>query len=220
MRLVNADGGEVELSANGVRCLAALVVHQRLLAPSHVVHTRAGPRAVQVEHISGTRYRVQTDLGIPRLASQEVPMSLTPPLPRVLNHPLNAAGKTWLVTACSLGNPHCAVFMDAPPDDALIASVGPALECHEAFPQRTNVEFVTVLNRKELRVRFWERGVGPTRSSGTGSASAAVAAVVTGRADRHLQVHCDDGILQVDWPESQPLQQVGEVELLFAGGWL
>lgn len=220
MRLLNADGGEVELSGNGVRCVAAHVVRHGLLGPKHVVVTRAGPRAVQVEHVGGTRFRVETDMGIPRFASSEVPMMLTPPLPSVLEHPLSFAGETWRVTACSLGNPHCAVFTDTAADDALVCRVGPALERHAAFPERTNVEFVNILNRNELRVRFWERGVGPTRASGTGAASAAVAAVLTGRADRHLQVHCDDGILLVHWPEGGPLQQVGEVELLFEGLWL
>jgi diaminopimelate epimerase len=219
MRLINADGGEVELSANGVRCLAAHAVHNGVLSPSHVVHTRAGPRAVKVEHLDGTRYRVDTDLGIPRLASQDVPMSLTRPLPRVVEHPLEAAGATWLVTACSMGNPHCAIFLDAAPDDAFVTHLGPALEHHPVFPQRTNVEFVTVLNRNELRVRFWERGVGQTRSSGTGSASAAVAAIATGRADRAVRVQCDDGSLTIDWPVDGSLRQVGAVEVVFGGVW-
>jgi diaminopimelate epimerase len=220
LRLFNADGGEAELSANGVRCVAALVVQQGLLPPKHVVFTVAGPRAVQVEHLGNTRFRVETDLGVPRLASPDVPMALMPPLARVLEHPLPVAGETWRVSACSLGNPHCAVFTDTPADDALVGRVGPALERHPAFPSRTNVEFVCVLSRHELRVRFWERGVGPTRSSGTGAASAAVAAILTGRAARQLRVHCDDGILTVDWPEGGPLRQVGEVELLFEGVWL
>jgi diaminopimelate epimerase len=218
MRLVNADGGEVELSANGVRCLAALAVHKGLLATSHVVHTGAGPRAVKVEHLEGTRYRVDTDLGVPRLASRDIPMSISPPLPQVVDYPLVVAGETWRVSACSMGNPHCAVFVDTPADDALIARVGPALENHAAFPQKTNVEFVTVLSRNELRVRFWERGVGPTRSSGTGSASAAVAAIVTGHADRGLRVQCEDGCLTIRWPEGGSLTQVGEVEIVFEGG--
>jgi diaminopimelate epimerase len=220
MRLVNADGGEVELSANGVRCLAAHVVRQGLLGLRHRVLTGAGPRAVVVERLGDTRFRVETDLGAPRLASADVPMALAAPLPRVVEHPLTAAGETWRVTACSLGNPHCALFTEAAADDALVSRVGPALERHPAFPQRTNVEFVNVLSRSELRVRFWERGVGATRSSGTGSASAAVAAVLTGRADRHLKVHCEDGILLVDWPEGGSLRQVGEVELVFDGLWL
>lgn len=220
MRLINPDGGEVELSGNGVRCLAAHVVRQGWLPPRHTVRTGAGPRAVEVQTLGPTRYRIETDLGVPRLASEEVPMALLPALDRVVDHPLEVAGAVLRVTACSLGNPHCAVFTEPAADDALVNRIGPALERHAAFPQRTNVEFVTVLSHNELRVRFWERGVGPTRASGTGSASAAVAAVLNGRADRHSSVYCDGGTLDVNWLEAGPVRQVGEVELLFEGQWL
>ena len=88
------------------------------------------------------------------------------------------------------------------------------------FPMKTNVEFVTVVSRAELRVRFWERGVGYTRASGTGSASAAVAAIVRGLADRRLRVVCDGGTLEVEWPEGAHVRQTGEVEMLFQGEWL
>ena len=93
-------------------------------------------------------------------------------------------GRSVAVTATSLGNPHCAVFLRYARRRRAPASLGPALERHPFFPRRTNVEFVTVSRARELRVRFWERGVGYTRASGTGSASAAVAAMLTGRADR------------------------------------
>jgi len=220
MRLVNADGGEAEISANGVRCLAAYVVGRGWRDPSHTVFTPAGPRAVEVHAAGASRYRVETDLGLPRLASTEIPMALDPPLPRVIEYPLEAAGMVWRVTATSLGNPQCTLFLDSAPDNVLLERVGPALERHPVFPQRTNVGFVTVLGRQELRVRFWERGVGRTEASGTGAASASVAAVLTGRADRHTRVVCDGGTLEVDWPENGPVRQVGEVELLFEGHWL
>lgn len=220
MRLINADGGEVELSGNGVRCLAAHVVRKGWLGSRHTVHTPAGPRAVHVQNAGAARYRVETDLGTPRLASREVPMALTPVLDRVVDHPLEADGEVWKITATSLGNPHCAVFTDTPADDGLVTRVGPALEHHSVFPERTNVEFVTIIGYKELRVRFWERGVGLTRASGTGAASAAVAAVLKGSGDRHTRVVCDGGTLEVDWAEGGPVRQVGEVELLFEGQWL
>jgi diaminopimelate epimerase len=105
-------------------------------------------------------------------------------------------------------------------DDALIATLGPALESHPFFPRKTNVEFVTVTARDALRARFWERGVGPTRASGTGAASAAVAAVLKGLTDRRVHVQCDDGVLEVEWPAGASVRQVGEVEVLFEGEWL
>jgi diaminopimelate epimerase len=217
--LVNADGLPGEISGNGLRCLAALAVREGWAAPSHVVHTVVGPKPVVVSAAGGGRYRIGTDLGVPRLGSVDVPTTLVPPSPTVVDHPLDAAGRRVLVTATSMGNPHCAVFGDTPADDALLSTLGPALERHPFFPQRTNVEFVTVVSRDEIRVRFWERGVGYTQASGTGSASAVVASVLTGRTGRRVRAVCDGGTLEIDWPEGGSLRQTGEAELLFDGHW-
>jgi diaminopimelate epimerase len=221
MRLINADGSAAEISGNGLRCLAAYAVSLGWLPASHDVFTTAGKRHVDVEARGGGCFRIATDLGAPRLASADIPCLVDPPRPIVLGLPLVvAAGRRVEVTATSLGNPHCAVFFDEPPDDAEIALLGPALESHPAFPSKTNVEFVSVRSRGELRVRFWERGVGPTSASGTGAASAAVAAMLRGSVDRSVRVVCDGGVLDVEWPEGGSVRQVGEVELLFEGEWL
>jgi diaminopimelate epimerase len=220
MRLINADGTEAEISGNGVRCLAAVAVRKGWMPPRHVVHTAAGPRDVEVEVLGGSRFRVATDLGPPILESRAIPVSLEPPAASVVDHPLQAAGRNLSVTVTSLGNPHCALFLEAVPDDSFIAAIGPALESHPFFPRKTNVEFVTVTGPGALRARFWERGVGPTRASGTGAASAAVAAILKGLTERRVVVQCDGGPLEVEWPEGGSVRQVGEVEVLFEGEWL
>ncbi len=219
-RLLNADGLPGEISGNGVRCLAALAVLRGWAGARHVVHTVVGPKAVEVTAAGGTVYRIATDLGRPALGSREVPVALDPPADRVIDHPLQAGGRTVRVTATSMGNPHCAVFCEVAADDALLQQLGPALERHPFFPQRTNVEFVTVVSREEIRVRFWERGVGYTQASGTGAASAAVAAIITGRAGRRLRAVCDGGALEIEWPQDGSLEQTGEAEILFDGEWL
>ncbi len=218
-RLVNADGLPGEISGNGLRCLAALAFRSGWAPACHVVHTVVGERRVEVSAAGGSLYRIVTDLGVPALGSRDVPVALEPARERVVDLPVEAAGGRWLVTATSMGNPHCAVFCDGVADDALVSTLGPALERHPLFPQRTNVELVTLLSRAEIRVRFWERGVGYTQASGTGSASAVVAAIITGRADRRVRVVCDGGTLEVEWPEGGSLRQTGEVELLFDGEW-
>lgn len=220
MRLINADGGEAEISANGLRCLAAFRVRAGAVAARHTVITGAGPRTVAVEAKGGDRYRVVTDLGPPILESAEIPVDLQPPAPRVIDQWLDLGAREVAITATSMGNPHCAVFLDTPAEDGLLTTMGPALERHPFFPRRTNVEFVTVVSRQRLRVRFWERGVGYTRASGTGAASAAVASIITGRADREVTVECDGGELAVAWPEGGTVQQTGEVEVLFEGDWV
>lgn len=220
MFLLNADGLPGDISGNGLRCLAALAVRHGWAEAEHTVHTVVGPRAVQVEAIGPTTYRIATDMGAPRLASAQVPIAVDPPREPVIGHPVEAAGRTISVTATSMGNPHCAIFLDELADDALLTTLGPALENHPLFPERTNVEFVTVVSRSEIRVRFWERGVGPTEASGTGSASAVVASILNGHTDREVRAVCDGGILEIRWPEGGSLHQIGEAEILFEADWL
>ena len=219
-RLVNADGLAGEISGNGLRCLAALAVRSGWAGERHVVSTVVGPKAVEVSAVSGSLYRIVTDLGPPALGSASVPVALDPPRDTVVDHPLEAAGRTVRVTATSMGNPHCALFLDEPADDLLLRALGPALEFHPFFPRRTNVEFVTVLSPSRVRVRFWERGVGYTMASGTGSASAVVASIVTGRTGRRVEAVCDGGTLAIEWPEGGSVRQTGEAEILFEGDWL
>ncbi len=218
--LINADGLPGEISGNGVRCLAALAVRSGWAGERHVVHTVVGPKEVSVSEVGGSRYRIATDLGRPALGSREVPVAIEPARERVIDLPIEAAGRRLLVTATSMGNPHCALFRDTVVDDGFLAEVGAALERHPLFPQRTNVEFVTVVSRNEIRVRFWERGVGYTQASGTGAASAAVASIITGRSQRRLRAVCDGGTLEIDWPEGGTLRQTGEAEILYDGEWL
>jgi diaminopimelate epimerase len=220
MRLINADGSEAEISGNGLRCLAAWLSWKGRVPPAHVVETGAGPRPVEVQPVGGTRFRVRTDLGPAILDSRAIPVALDPPSERVIDQRLKAGEGTVAITATSLGNPHCAVFLDRPATDGELSVLGPLLESHPFFPRRTNVEFVSVLGPDRLRVRFWERGVGYTRASGTGAASAAVAAILTGRCGRSAMVVCDGGVLDVEWPEGGTVRQVGEVELLFEAEWL
>jgi diaminopimelate epimerase len=217
MRLVNADGLEVEISGNGLRCLAALAVRRGWTSADHVVHTAVGPRRVEVRQRGRATYEIVTDLGPPVLRSEEIPVRLAPPRDRVVDHALEAAGGLVHVTATSMGNPHCAVFLDEPAGDDLVSRLGPALETHPFFPRRTNVEFVTVLASDAVRVRFWERGVGRTEASGTGAASAVVASIVTGRTGRAVRAVCDGGELEINWPEGGSVRQMGQAQIVFEG---
>lgn len=220
MRLVNADGGDAEISGNGLRCVAAAGVRAGIAAPSHVVHTAAGPKAVAVREVGSGRYSVRAELGVPRLRSSEIPVSLSEERESVLDFPIEVAGQTVRAWLCSMGNPHCALFFDEDVPDDVLRLLGPALESHPLFPNRTNVEFVTVRRPDEVRARFWERGVGYTKASGTGASSAAVASILAGRAARELRVVCDGGILDVQWPEGGSLSQTGDVEVLVEGRWV
>lgn len=217
MRLYNADGSDGNLSGNGLRCLAAYTVFKGWLPAQHVVETPPGPRAVEVERTGAVTFRVAADMGAPILQSDKIPVCLEPPAPQVLDHVLDVDGARIRIIATSMGNPHCTLLLDEPATLDTVERLGAAIEQHPFFPNRTNVEFAVALSRSELAVQFWERGVGLTQASGTGSAAASVAAILAGRVDRRLRVVCAGGVLDVEWPEGGTLRQTGDVELLFEG---
>ncbi len=219
MKLLNPDGTHGEISGNGVRCVAAYAFSRGLLPASHTVVPHPGPRPVTVEQTGPRQYVVDTNLGLPGLSAASVPVALGE-LDRVVDHELDVSGEVVRVTCCSMGNPHTALFFNEEEAEAAMFRLGARIENHPLFPNRTNVEFVTVISRKELRVRFWERGVGVTLASGTGSASALVASVLTGRSERSVTVHCAGGDLEESWEEGGPLLQRGAVEIVYDGEWL
>ena len=218
MRLLNPDGSHGEISGNGVRCVGAYAFSRGFLPASHTVVPAPGPRPVVVKEIGPRKFEVDTNLGVPGLRSEQVPFALAA-LERVVDHEIDVDGERVRITCCSMGNPHSAVFVDEKDAVAAMMRLGSKIENHRLFPNRTNVEFVTVLSRSQLRVRFWERGVGVTQASGTGSASALVASVLTGRSDREVNVICDGGELWESWLEGSPLLQRGAVEIVFDGDW-
>ena len=218
MRLLNADGSDGGISGNGVRCLAALVVDQGWQPARHTVFTPPGPRPVNVSGGDGS-FRIEVDLGTPELSSDGIPMVIDPPRDRVVDFLIEVLGEQLQIAACSMGNPHCCVFVDEPPTDELLARLGRALEVHELFPERTNVEFVTPRGRDRLRVRIWERGVGITQASGTGAAASTVTSVLRGVVDGEVSVYCDGGVLATSWKPGESVRQTGEARLVYEGNW-
>jgi len=220
MRLWNADGTEAEISGNGIRCLAAyLLFTGRWREPSVRIRTKAGVRHVECLRHEGTRFEFLTDMGTPALASDAIPMVLEPARSPVVGFPLRVRDRDVRVTACSLGNPHCVVFVEnfAAVE---IPEIGPAIERHPLFPERTNVEFVRVRDRQNLELRMWERGVGETLSSGTGASAALVAAVLNGLAEREAWVHTLAGALRVHWRPDDRITVVGTADVVFRGEWV
>ena len=202
MRLFNADGSPSELSGNGVRCLAALIAQrQRLSEGSTVtVETCAGTKSLKLLGVAGSRYTFRTALGPPANVRQlDIPV----------------LGEIITVSVLSVGNPQC-VVLGALPDDARFNRFGPALSTHSLFPAGTNVEFAYVEAPDRVRILIWERGVGPTSSSGTGSAAAAVAAATHGGAARDVDVIAPGGTQRVEWREDG-IYQTGWAELVLDG---
>jgi len=219
LRIFNCDGSEPECSGNGLRCTAAYLIESgRWPEPQIQLRTVSG-----VYTLSRVGEEYEADMGLPGLRPEEIPFIANPPVDRVIDYPLVVDGETVRITACSTGNPHCSLFLkelDEAKVQEFIQRLGPKLERHSAFPNRTNVEFIRVMNDRELQVEFWERGVGPTYASGTGSCGATVASILNGRTGRDVTVHTKAGKLRVEWPENGRLKLTSTATVVAEGRYL
>lgn len=219
MRIWNADGSEAEVSGNGTRCVAAYLDARGrwpIEQPELKVSTVAGVK--RLSRAGASTYEMY--MGQPSLRCGDVPFTGLSAGERGIDVPLTACGRDWTATVSSIGNPHCSIFVEDP-EDMDWRTAGAAIERHPAFPNRVNVEFIRVVARDVLDVRFWERGVGETESSGTGSAAATVAAIATGRTDRRVTVRTPAGELSVAWPDDDAsVVLVGPARSVYRGEWL
>ncbi|HIA48945.1 MAG TPA: diaminopimelate epimerase, partial [Candidatus Hydrogenedentes bacterium] len=217
MRIFNADGSEAETCGNGIRCFAKYV-YERVMTDKteFVIDTLGGPNGVSLSVDSGEVVFVRSNMGAPKFERSEIPME--GPEGRVLEEALTVGDETFEVTCANIGNPHAVIFVD----DATaidLADLGPKIENHPAFPQRTNVEFVSVIDRQNITMRIWERGSGITMASGSGSCGAALAAMVTDRVEKKINVHLVYGQLGIEWAEDGNVYQEGPATEVYNGEW-
>jgi diaminopimelate epimerase len=200
MRIYNSDGTEPEMCGNGIRCFAQFLQDLGADAESYKVDTLAGP-IIPVMNADGT---ITVDMGPPVVKAAAVPTTLASNAEddSVMEQTLECNGKAWKVTAVSMGNPHCIIFVDDLEKDIDFESDGPALEsCTEFFPAKTNVEFVQVMSDTHLKMKVWERGAGPTLACGTGACALTVAAIRAGKipAGNKVRVTLPGGDLFIEW---------------------
>lgn len=210
-RIFNADGSEVEQCGNGARCFARFVREQHLTGKDRIrVQTRAGLIELHLE-LDG---QVRVDMGVPILEPAQIPFQAPRQQPV---YTLDVDGEPQEISAISMGNPHAVLLVDAA-DDALVASLGPAIEAHPAFPNRVNVGFMTPLSRTEINLRVYERGVGETLACGSGACAAVVAGHLRGILDDTVKVHLPGGTLTVQWTgEGSPVIMTGPATTVFQG---
>ncbi len=211
MRIFNSDGSEAEMCGNGIRCLAKFAFERGIVNKKEfTVETKAGIIIPQItEEEKGKVKKVRVNLGKPRFRPAEIPVALEGE--EVKNYPLEVGGRTFLFSALSLGNPHVVIF-EIPPQ---WEKYGREIENHPIFPNKTNVEFVEVKNRKEAVVKVWERGAGATLACGTGAAATLIAGVREGKLDREATIHLPGGPLKVEWQEEVYIE--GPAEEVFRG---
>jgi diaminopimelate epimerase len=217
MRMFNADGSEAQMCGNGIRCLGKYVYESGISRkPELTVETLAGVLRLRLFTANGTVEKVQVDMGMPRLRRQDIPMLGAGE--RVVGERLTAGDREFEVTCVSMGNPHCVIYVDDVADFP-VTHYGPLLEHHRQFPQRTNVEWIEWLNRREIRQRTWERGSGETLACGTGACAATVASILNGKTERAVTVHLLGGDLEIEWAANEHVYMAGPAVEVFRGDW-
>ena len=216
MRIFNADGSEAEMCGNALRCIGKYLYEREICKKTEIlVETKGGIKRLELAVEGDTVTAVTVDMGSPELSPRKIPVLL--PGECVLEHRFQVLGQTLYLSCVNMGNPHAVFFVRDP--EAIDTSVyGSAVEHNPIFPERTNVEFVRVVDRKHLQMRVWERGSGETLACGTGACAALVAAVLTGKCDRTAEVKLQGGTLKLHWDAADNhVYQQGAAEIVFDG---
>jgi diaminopimelate epimerase len=209
MEIYNADGSQVEMCGNGIRCFAKYVYD----------HGITKKTALEVETLAGiirpkiVGSLVEVDMGEPILEGRQIPVDADG---EIKNRPLTVQGKTYEITCVSMGNPHSVIYLDDI-DSLDLEKIGPDFEHHKLFPKRVNTEFIKIISRSEVKMRVWERGAGETWACGTGASAVGVAGVITGRTDRKITVHLKGGDLVIEWRDNNRVYMTGGATEVFHG---
>lgn len=217
MAMYNADGSQGEMCGNAIRCVAKYVYDRGMTDKKQIsIDTLAGIKYLELSLENGEVSRVKVDMGAPCLAAAEIPV--TADTEQVISGPLEVEGKTYEMTAVSMGNPHCVIFLEDDVRELNLEAIGPAFENHPRFPKRINTEFVNVIDKSTLRMRVWERGSGETLACGTGSCATAVAAILNGKTGAEVTVQLMGGELEIAWAGGDaPVYMTGPAVTVFDG---
>ncbi len=210
-RIFNADGGEVSQCGNGARCFVRYVHDKGLSAKNPIrLETRSGIIEPRLEEDG----RVTVNMGVPSFEPAKIPFVAER---HASTYALEVDGRKLEIFAVSMGNPH-AVQIVPEVDTAPVASEGPLIERHPRFPERVNAGYMQIVNRRQIKLRVFERGAGETLSCGTGACAAVVAGIARGLVDSPVTVETRGGVLEIAWPgEAQPVSMTGPAQSVFEG---
>jgi diaminopimelate epimerase len=213
MRIFNADGSEAETSGNGVRCFAKYCYENGVASRKELkIETLAGVKTVWLDTEKGKVASITVDMGEPILERSRIPVVGNG---KCVNEDLKVEGANYKMTCVSVGNPHCVIFVEDTKNFP-VSMVGPKIENHKMFPARINAEFAQILNRNEIKLRVWERGVGETLACGTGACATVVAANVLGKVDNLCVVHLLGGDLKIELRDNR-IFMTGTADKAFEG---
>lgn len=228
MRVFNPDGSEPEACGNGLRCLAKYTLYKGLVnirARQILIETATGIRRVGIGRAGGKVTKIQVSMGTPKFGAEDIPVAIEPgkrnlvDIKPILDYPVTIEGWELLLNFISIGNPHAVYFGQDPVSDFPLSRLGPKVEQHEIFPNRVNFEVAHVINRQQIEVRVWERGVGETLSCGSGACAVTVAARLHGYIDNKVDIKLPGGILNVEWDGMGEVFLGGPAEVVFTGKW-
>lgn len=218
MEMYNSDGTPAEMCGNGIRCAAKFVYDQKILEKpkqSLTVESAGLIKFVDLIFQNGAVTAARVNMGKPELAAKKIPVLSARAM--VIRETIALADQTYQMTCVSMGNPHCVIFTDDVSKIDL-AAVGPLLEHHSSFPNRTNVEFVQVIHPSLLKMRVWERGTGETLACGTGCCAALTAGVLNHLTERRATVQIPGGELYILWDKKAGnIYMTGPAETVFEG---
>lgn len=213
MRIFNPDGSEPEMCGNGIRCFARYIYDKNYIRKDTIkAETLAGILTLHLALDKGEVKGVRVDMGEPILVPGLIPV-LAQAEP-VVGAKIEVNGEVFQYTAVSMGNPHCVIFVD---DYTKLDfdRLGPAIEKHELFPRKTNVEFVRIDSPTEITMKVWERGAGPTLACGTGACASVVASVLNDKIERSVTVHLPGGDLWIEWSQDNHVYMTGPATYVF-----
>ncbi|MFX0134681.1 MAG: diaminopimelate epimerase [Candidatus Hodarchaeota archaeon] len=219
MRIFNNDGLEAEMCGNGIRCFSKYIYEKNIVKKEEIkIDTLKGIMVGKLNIIDNIVDSVQIDMGPPILNCEEIPVILDSPVDRCVNEPLVILDKIFYFTAVSMGNPHAVIFVEEQLNDDKLNMYGAAIESHDRFPNRVNVEFVKAISKEEGIVRVFERGVGITKSCGTGACASVVAGTILGIFEENIPItiHNDGGDLQIMYNGRRVLME-GPIVKVFDG---
>ena len=219
MRIFNNDGTESESCGNGIRCFSKYIYENNIVKKDQIyIETLKGIMIAKLKIINERVKSVEIDMGPPILNCEDIPVILESAVDQCVNEPIVALDKIFRFTAVSMGNPHAITFVERNLNDDELNRYGATIESNERFPKKTNVEFVQAISKKEAIMRVFERGVGITKSCGTGACATVVAGAILGIFDEKvpITIHNDGGDLKITYTGKTVLME-GPIEKVFEG---
>lgn len=221
MVMFNSDGSQGQMCGNGIRCLVKFAFDKNIIPAtkeSVVVDTASGAKIVTPIWNQGNMISASVDMGEPSVAIEDIP-AVAPGYSMIMDYPIDINGETIKINCASMGNPHAVAFIETPVEDYPLNEIGPMVEHHKMFPDRTNFEIVNLINQNHVKARVWERGSGLTEACGTGACAIVAIARLRRLTQGNVTVSLPGGDLEIEWSGDGGVIMEGPVATVFEGNW-